>query len=426
MMTQLFAGQSKYFYCSVSVLALPALLLSLYTVVRAFKRRKPQFIIPAFAAQACQFIIYEAALNEMLFIHLNDPDFHKRKLALVLEPLENHVIFTVLVLTSAVSFTVFFLLIRNERHSISVNSVKEGMDILPAGLCCYTPDGIPKLVNRTMNSISFELSGNALMNGILFEKAVFDFPDAVPLPEGGVAIKTESGKTYGFTRSKISTNTYPELKLITAVDISEQMELKAELEKKNSELTEINNRIHAISEQIVGTTIQKELLIHKTAIHNNLGELLLKTTAQLDSGSFDAGELVSLWKDNITLYAINAAPSGSDRYELMKKVASDVGLKLEITGELPQENPAKNIIASAMHQCMTNTICHAGGKTVFIDVRQEPRLITAVFTNDGLPPQGEIKEGTGLTQIRTLTEQAGGIMTVDASPRFTLTLTIPK
>lgn len=425
MLTNPFAVHSELFYSAFSAICLLELYFSIYVTARCVKSKKRLYAFFSAVCAVLQFLLFEGASNELLFYFLNSEFYLKRTVALFLDDIITVIPVIVAILTFTVSVFIFVFLIKNIKNKTGNNSIKEGIDLLPTGLCYYTPDGIPRLVNRTMNSLSFELTGNALMNGNTFSESVFSNPEATHLSDGGVVIKNSDGRYYSFSVSEISTELYKKLKYVLAIDITEQMALKTELEEKNRELTEINERIHFLSEKIVSTTIQKEILAHKTAIHNNLGELLIKTSAFLDNGNYDANELVSLWKENLTLFSISPSENETDRYELMKKTAEDVGIELIINGNLPQSIPCKNILASAMHQCMTNTICHAGGKKVFIDIEKSRNLVKVVFTNDGKPPAGEITEGTGLSEVRTLTEKAGGIMTVKTSPRFALELKIP-
>ena len=51
--------------------------------------------------------------------------------------------------------------------------------------------------------------------------------------------------------------------------------------------------------------------------------------------------------------------------------------------------------------------------------------VCAVLTNDGRPPEGDIREGGGLSALRGLVEDAGGRMHVQSTPGFALRVEIP-
>ena len=52
--------------------------------------------------------------------------------------------------------------------------------------------------------------------------------------------------------------------------------------------------------------------------------------------------------------------------------------------------------------------------------------MTAVFTNDGKPPEGDISEKGGLKSLRTAVEQVRGEMELAAVPQFRLTIKVDR
>ena len=115
-----------------------------------------------------------------------------------------------------------------------------------------------------------------------------------------------------------------------------------------------------------------------------------------------------------------------DEYELMIGTAKRLGLTVSVTGMLPQTEPHKHILATAIHECGTNTLRHAHGDRLTIRVTEDETHIAAEFTNNGEPPTGEITERGGLLFLRALIEQANGEMTLTSLPTFTLRLKLPK
>ena len=61
-----------------------------------------------------------------------------------------------------------------------------------------------------------------------------------------------------------------------------------------------------------------------------------------------------------------------------------------------------------------------------MDIRHEDGHVTAVITNNGTPPAGEIKEGGGLSSLRRRIRSAGGTMAIQSLPAFALTVTLPE
>ena len=81
---------------------------------------------------------------------------------------------------------------------------------------------------------------------------------------------------------------------------------------------------------------------------------------------------------------------------------------------------------SAVHECLTNTVKHAGGDRLWLTLRSDGSILTAELTNNGAPPQGSIRETGGLLNLRRTVENAGGNMTTETAPRFLLRVELPQ
>ena len=61
-----------------------------------------------------------------------------------------------------------------------------------------------------------------------------------------------------------------------------------------------------------------------------------------------------------------------------------------------------------------------------MDLRETRDGLTVVFSGNGEPPQGPVRETGGLRILRTITEQSGGTMEVSTEHCFTVTLKLNK
>lgn len=61
-----------------------------------------------------------------------------------------------------------------------------------------------------------------------------------------------------------------------------------------------------------------------------------------------------------------------------------------------------------------------------IELRETRDRLTIVFSGNGEPPKGPVRETGSLRILRTITEQAGGTMRVSTEPCFTVTLHLNK
>ena len=106
-------------------------------------------------------------------------------------------------------------------------------------------------------------------------------------------------------------------------------------------------------------------------------------------------------------------------------MARQIGVTVQVTGELPKGGQARVWIAQAIDQCAANAVRHAGGDRLTLKVTQSDALVTAEFSNNGSPPKGPIVETGGLAALRRAIESAGGRMLVQSEPAFLLCISLP-
>ena len=63
----------------------------------------------------------------------------------------------------------------NQTH-ISDSSIKEAVDLLPAGVCAYESSGRMLIKNAAMERLSKAMTGGVLLNGLLFEESILEYP----------------------------------------------------------------------------------------------------------------------------------------------------------------------------------------------------------------------------------------------------------
>ena len=110
--------------------------------------------------------------------------------------------------------------------------------------------------------------------------------------------------------------------------------------------------------------------------------------------------------------------------ELTEGIAG-IGVALHVRGEFPQKSGAAYLLTAAVRECAINTVRHAKGSEMTVELTKTPHSLIAAITNDGLAPAGEVVEGGGLSALRRRIEGAGGSMQVESTPRFRLVITLP-
>ena len=322
-------------------------------------------------------------------------------------------------------------LYRLERTSISSMSVKEAVDSLPTGLCFYLEGGRIVLVNRAMEDLCGAALGEALINGERFRQRLFSdegltegtafrsAPDPLlVLADGSAWALSERPAEYRGER----------LHMLLASNVTELYRKNLSLQQMRRELASLNDRLTLYYREIVDLTVQKELLAARVRVHESMGGSLLMMKQYLQNGGSEAEgrALEARLRQSAGLMQASQKPTVRDEYALILDTAEKLRFRIVIDGPLPQAEPRKHIIATALHECLTNTLRHARGDTLCLTLRERDGCLTAVFTNNGTQPQEPVREGGGLSALRKLTEEAGGTMDVVSLPELTVTLKLPK
>ncbi len=215
---------------------------------------------------------------------------------------------------------------------------------------------------------------------------------------------------------------------LTASDITRQSEIIKELEGKNKKLRDIQMRLDLYNRQAEQIIIAQELLTARMAVHNELGNMLLECRHYLnDPASIDEEMLLQALK-NTNKYLLNEYEGDDTERDPLAEaleMADAIGVEVSISGRIPAEGTGRRILSSAIIECATNTVKHAEGNLLLVDVRRNENLQSFVLQNNGNPPAGTIRESGGLGSLRKLVEKENGSMTIDSLPGFQLTIALP-
>lgn len=320
---------------------------------------------------------------------------------------------------------------RFEKSRITSASVKEAVDSLPAGLCVYLPGGRVVMVNRAMEQFCLRTCGGLLINGEAFRDRLLE-GELLPgcsrtTAEGMVLIVLEDGSAWAAQEKEVPYAGFSAHRLLVS-EVTETYRKTLSLQKMQSELKALNERLTDYNQEIVELTAEKELLNARVRLHDQMGEDLLTMKQYLLQGGTEQQrkEIESMLRRNVTFLKTGHSAQRRDEYALMLETAEKLGVRVSITGALPQGEKQKHVIATALHECITNTLRHAQGDALFLRITEQGDMLRAVFTNNGCQPEGDVQEKGGLSSLRILTEDAGGRMTLCASPVFSVTLLLPK
>lgn len=319
---------------------------------------------------------------------------------------------------------------RRWENMLTPMAPKESLDALPDGICFFAPDGQPLLVNTRMNRICGELFDAELLNAEAFWRRLQNGEGNAQFLrlEPTVLLQTGDGRIWEL-RCRELTVGRSEVRELTACDVTTLYQLSQELDQRNQSLRRVNKRLRRYSREVERSTMENEILTAKIQVHNDVGRSLLMFRAYLSQPKKQRrrDELLLMWRHTVAVLKNEASPEKPRTdWELLRKAAQSVDVEIVLGGELPENERQRAIVISAVHECLTNTVKHAGGDRLWLTLHRGGNVLTAELTNNGTPPQDPIRETGGLLNLRRTVEKAGGNMTTEAAPRFLLRVELPE
>lgn len=320
-----------------------------------------------------------------------------------------------------------FILVQNNRwrrENITPSSIKEAVDHLPVGICCYESNGQIMLKNNRMENICLTYTGEPLLNAVSFRNALYSNNNHA---EEEAIIISKDDKVFS-----ISDNLFSEedsmLRVMTAADITEQYQNTKRLKEQQELVVKLNNELSEYGKQIVSSITAREVLNAKVKLHDELGANLLAIKRYiLNGGGIEERIAIeNILHKNLQYLKNESVIKEKDEYNVILETAEKLDMKVEVIGELTEIEPQRHVIVTGIHECLTNTIRHAGGDELTVILQDDVNTLIAKFTNNGKAPESEIKVRGGLALLKALAEESGGTMQILWTPRFELILTLPK
>lgn len=329
---------------------------------------------------------------------------------------------------------IFYIFLRNcKKDMITKESIKESLDALPDGVCFYSENGTPLLVNVQMSSICEELFNSGIMNVNSFVQRLRDgnfCSDAVRVNTRRpvITVKTADGQVWDFRKSSLLVQKTVVNELV-AYNVTKQYRLNLRLKERNRSMNEIGKRLRRYNKEVADTAREKEILNATVRVHDDLGRALLMLRKYLvqPCEQRNREELLMLWRFNTEVMKNEASAVGpGTNWNSFIRSAENIGVRVVHRGTAPKEESVKFVLIAALSECLTNVVKHAGGNRIDIETAQTSSFVLAKITNNGLPPKEKIKEAGGLKSLRTIVEGSGGKMTIESSPSFVMKIMLPR
>ena len=310
-------------------------------------------------------------------------------------------------------------------------SIKEAMDSLPSGLCFYLPSGHVLMKNLSMDHFCLSATGDSLISGEQLRRQLFagtlttgcemnligETP-VVRLPDGTSWSVAEQESPFEGTT----------VHMLLVTDVTEQLQKTRSLREQQRKLTVLNELLATYNREIVALTAERELLAARVRLHDEMGGDLLTIRRYIENGGSprDRADIEARLRRNLNFLTTGQASLVRDEYELMLETAEKLGVRVAVEGDLPPKDPQKHVVATAIHECLTNTMRHAHGNELTVSAAEREESFVISFTNNGDQPEDLIQEKGGLSSLRSLAEDIGGSILISVTPAFSVTLTLPK
>lgn len=308
-----------------------------------------------------------------------------------------------------------FRLNRKNRENISPSSIRETLDNLNSGICFFDKTGRIILINRVMNRLISSVSGSLPQTTDDISEAL----EGISLGESPELYEFPDGSIWQFTRAELNEKSLDGFIQTTARDVTELYRVSESIRLDNEKLRQTNRELGEMYDRLADRIREEETLNLKMKIHNDIGTSLISISKIIgDNNSENAASQLRSLK-NAVGYFSSYRTSAPNTLEELYDYADKMRVSLIITGELPSEKRTVELLTAAARECITNCLYHAEGNAVRVKILGNGFEIT----NNGKAPNGEIKEGGGLSTLRRRVENAGGEMRVFHSPEFKLLIT---
>lgn len=283
-------------------------------------------------------------------------------------------------------------------------SVKEALDNLPSGICFFNKNGVLTLCNYRMHKVFFELTGKDLQNLTELQELIEGRADG-SCRDSDIFL-LDDGSAWRFVQEQITVKDGTEYTQIMASDVTELYLRQKELEEDNQKLKEDVERIKQLSANIISLIRDEEILSMKMKVHDDIGRSVIATRQFLQQGKPVAELDLTAWKNAIRLLKHeNELLDEQDNVTELMNDAYNLGIKVSIDDNLPEDEVVKEIFLSVIRECMTNAVRHGGAKELHARPMYSDCIASISVSNDGVVPESKPVEGGGLTSLRMLVEK---------------------
>lgn len=316
------------------------------------------------------------------------------------------------------------------KQTLSRDSVKQALDMLPSGICYFTPSGSVKLCNRQMDTLFRTISQSDLQTVAELQDALSDCnacSGVIQLSPQRQTYLFPDGKAWRYRKTEVKASDGTLYTEAIFSDVTELYHKNLELKAQIKRLKAISLELKWLSDNALILTREKEVLAAKTKLHDDMGAGLIAIRHILNHNQTEeAANAIELFSRAVSAIKYdNDYSQGHSELDRFLQDARTIGIQVNLSGELPEQEKLRGVMILAMRECLTNSVRHVGSTALYITVEKTGGSISMQITNDGRSPETEIVPKDGLFNLYHHILDCGGTMEIQSKPVFVLTVVFP-
>ena len=315
--------------------------------------------------------------------------------------------------------------------TLSRRSVKQAIDTLADAICYFSPSGTVKLCNLQMHRLFRSLAQSDMQTFGELQKALEECDTKIGiirLPDVSQTYLFPNGKAWRYSQTEITASDGVVYTEVIFSDVTELYEKNLKLKEQTEQLKKISRDLKVLSDRVLAMTKEKELLAAKTRLHDRMsaGIIAMRQILQQEQTTEETADAVSLFQKAVSAIK-NDNEYPLERGELAEflRDADTIGVKVELNGEMPQQQELYRVFVIAMRECLTNSVRHADATKLMIDIQKDDNYFSIRITNNGKPPESKVTPKGGLLNLYNHIANLRGTMEIQSDPVFTLIVTLP-
>jgi signal transduction histidine kinase len=310
--------------------------------------------------------------------------------------------------------------------SISKMSVKQAMDSLDTAVLFYKKSGHILMQNDKMQELMLKTAGRVFFNGKLYLETVIA-PNAEQTDTNSYLYKLPDSE-WLFSVRRIRAGRIAVTQL-TATDVTEQNRENLLLREKHRELEQRQKQLKAFVKNTEESCRMENLLRIRTELHDTHNAKLTTLLQYLRYGQLPENESFDALSVSVLRGIKEPEAVPADPKAMLDDIVGHygrTGVTITLTGNMPPDQDTALALAHILQEAAANAGTHGYANEVCADRACDGRHTVMRVTDNSPLPLYEITEGSGIAGMRHRAEKLGGSLGIDTSPRFTLTVNIPK